>query len=210
MTMNNQEGLLIVISGSSGVGKGTVCSKLLESQPNMKLSVSHTTRPPLEGEKEGINYFFTSKDAFEANIENDAYLEWARVYDDYYGTPRDFVEQNLNVGIDTLLEIDTQGAILVKEKFPEGIFIFLLPPSYAALKARLEGRNTETPEKIAKRLSQFQAELARVPMYDYVVVNEEGKVDETVAKIQAIIMAEHLKFEHSKDYTVFSMEGDTL
>ncbi len=210
MTMKHKEGLLIVISGSSGVGKGTVCSKLLETQTDMKVSVSHTTRSPREGEKEGINYFFTSKDAFEANIESDAYLEWAKVYDDYYGTPRDFVEENLNVGIDTLLEIDTQGAILVKEKFPEGIFIFLLPPSYHALKSRLEGRNTETPEKIVKRLGLFQTELRRVPMYDYVVVNEEGKVEETVEKIRAIITAEHLKFEHSKDYTAFLLEGDTL
>lgn len=194
-----KEGLLLVISGSSGVGKGTICNKLLKEQDDICLSISHTTREPREGETEGVNYFYKSTREFEDNISRNAYLEWAKVFDNYYGTPKDLVESNMEKGVDTLLEIDTQGAIQVKESYPEGIYIFILPPSYQALKNRLEGRKTETPEKIQKRLGEFYNELKKCPMYDYLVVNDD--LDAATASIKAIIQAEHLKFEHSSYYT---------
>lgn len=194
-----QEGILVVVSGPSGVGKGTVCAKLLQAEKNLRISVSHTTREPRDGEIEGVNYFFKSRQEFERNIENSAYLEWAKVFDNYYGTPRDFVEDNIAQGLDILLEIDTQGASQVKKSYPEGVFIFLLPPSYEALKARLEGRKTETPEKIKKRLGEFRNEIRRSPMYDYLVVNDN--VEDAAGAIEAIIRAEHLKFENSNIYS---------
>lgn len=193
-----KEGLLFVLSGPSGVGKGTVCKEILSETENLVMSISHTTREPREGEIEGVNYFFVSKETFVSNIDKDAYLEWAKVFDNFYGTPVDYVEKNMKNGIDTLLEIDTQGAILVKEKYPEGVFIFLLPPSCKALKERLMGRKTETPEKIEKRLKEFKNEINRSPMYDYLVVNDDIEVAKE--DIKAIFRAEHLKFEHSTKY----------
>ena len=203
-----KEGLLIVLSGPSGVGKGTVCKELLQEMETLKMSLSHTTRAPRQGEIEGVNYHFISQAEFEANINKEAYLEWAKVFDHYYGTPLAAVEENRKNGMDTLLEIDTQGAILVKEKYPEGVFIFLLPPSFEALKQRLCGRKTETPEKIAKRLKEFKNEVNRSPMYDYLVVND----DITAAKerMKAIISAEHLKFEHSTKYAELLAEDIDL
>ncbi len=195
------EGLLIVISGPSGVGKGTVCKELLGAEPSLKLSLSDTTRSPREGEKNGINYSFITKEQFLTNIANKAYLEWAEVYGNFYGTPRAAVENNLKNGVDTLLEIDTQGASLIKEIFPDGVFIFIAPPDYETLASRLRGRATDSEEVIEKRLNLFRDEIRRIPMYDYVVVNHEGQIDKTVANIRSILTSEHHRFEHTAVYT---------
>lgn len=193
------DGLLIVISGPSGVGKGTVCSRLLEAEDNLFVSVSDTTRNPREGETNGVDYSFISKENFLTNIENNAYLEWAEVYGNFYGTPRAKVEENLNLGKDTLLEIDTRGAFLIKEQFPEGVYIFIAPPSREAQEARLRGRKTDDEATIIKRLQKLDSELEKIPMYDYIVVNED--LDAAVNDVRAILKAEHLKFEHSSVYT---------
>ena len=186
-----KEGLLVVISGASGTGKGTVCKALFEVEKNLSFSVSATTRKPREGEKDGVNYYFLTKDEFEKRIEAGEFLEWANVYGNYYGTPMKEVSNRLKNGEDILLEIDTQGAINVMEKMPKGVFIFLLPPSMDELKRRIEGRGTETEESLKKRLGAAKTEIALAEKYDYTVVNDE--VENAVKHISAILAAERAK-----------------
>ncbi|MGB9808565.1 MAG: guanylate kinase, partial [Caldanaerobacter sp.] len=166
----SKKGLLIVISGPSGAGKGTVCKALIEREKDLKLSISATTRQPRAGEVDGKNYFFKSEEEFKRMIEEDAFLEWAKVYDHYYGTPKEFVLKNLEEGNDVVLEIDIQGALKVKEKFPEGVFIFILPPSMEELKNRIKKRGTESEEEIIKRFKSAYEELNYVSKYNYVVI----------------------------------------
>lgn len=185
------KGLLIVLSGPSGVGKGTVCKALMKRAANLTYSVSATTREPRAGEIDGVNYFFKTRDQFEHMIKHDQLLEHAEYVGNYYGTPRDFVEKTLEQGKDIILEIEVQGALKVKEKFPEGIFIFLLPPSMDELKDRIRGRGTETDTVIDHRMNAAVEEIAMMQHYDYAVVNDE--IDKACERIESIIIAEHCK-----------------
>jgi len=185
------KGLLIVLSGPSGVGKGTVCSVLRTKMPDLVYSVSATTRAPRQGEIDGVNYFFKSKEQFQEMIARDALLEYAEYVGNYYGTPRDFVERTLESGKDVILEIEVQGALKVKEKFPEGVFVFLMPPSLDELKQRIVGRGTESQDTINNRMSVAVEEINLLRHYDYAVVNDE--IDSACHRIQSIVVAEHCR-----------------
>ncbi|RXT15042.1 guanylate kinase [Ammoniphilus sp. CFH 90114] len=187
------KGLLVVLSGPSGVGKGTVCAALRQVMPELVYSVSATTRAMRQGEQEGVNYFFKTGEEFKHMIEHDQLLEWAEYVGNYYGTPRGFVEQTLDKGKDVILEIEVQGALQVKEKFPQGIFIFLAPPDLEELRNRIVGRGTETEETINSRMSVAKEEIELMDKYNYVVVND--KVELACQRIQSIVLAEHLKKE---------------
>lgn len=185
------KGLLIVLSGPSGVGKGTVCTALRKRVPNLTYSVSATTRQPRLGEENGVNYFFKTREQFLDMIEKDELLEHAEYVGNYYGTPRDFVEKTLESGKDIILEIEVQGALKVKEKFPEGVFVFLLPPSLDELKDRIQGRGTENQATIDHRMSVAAEEISLLEKYDYAVVNDE--IELACKRIESIIIAEHCK-----------------
>ena len=185
----SREGLLLVVSGPAGVGKGTLDKALLERHQDMKLSVSATTRAPRPGEIDGVHYFFKTEEEFKAMIERNEFLA------NYYGTPRSFVEEQLSRGIDVILEIDVQGAMKVKKAFPNAVMIFIAPPSMAELKSRLIGRNTETLEQIEKRFATAEKEIAMLPEYEYVVTNDV--VEMAVNRMEAIITAEKCKVSRS-------------
>src|SRR5574344_804018 len=176
---------LFVISGSSGVGKGTVIKAFLDKNPNFKLSISFTTRNMREGEIDGVSYFFISKNEFEQNIKNNEFLEWAEFSGNYYGTGKKFVEKCLDRGDDIILEIDTKGALNVKKQKPEAVLIFIAPPSVDELEARLRNRHTETEDAIQKRLDCVKQELEASKKYDYIVTNDT--VENAVKKIEKII-----------------------
>ncbi|CAG7622855.1 guanylate kinase [Paenibacillus allorhizosphaerae] len=183
-----ERGILIVLSGPSGVGKGTVCKALRECSNDIVYSVSATTRAPRQGEIDGVNYFFKTKEQFLQLIEQDQMLEWAEYVGNYYGTPRKFVEETLASGKDIILEIEVQGALKVKQKFPEGVFIFLLPPSLPELENRIVGRGTETEDVIRSRMSVAMEEIALMEHYDYAIVNDQ--VDLACSRIRSILVAE--------------------
>ncbi len=186
-----EKGLLIVVSGPSGAGKGTICKKLIKLDSNLKMSISATTRKPRKGEIEGINYFFIEEKQFENMILNKEFIEHALVYGNYYGTPKSNVMNEINAGKDIILEIDIQGALEVKEKYPEATFIFILPPSIKELERRIVGRGTDSKETILKRMKCVYEELNFAFKYDYVVVNDI--VDNAAEKIKCIITAEKNK-----------------
>ena len=181
-------GKLFILSGPSGAGKGTIC-KALRAETDLELSVSMTTRNPRAGETDGESYYFVSKDEFLRKIEASGFLEYAEVYGNFYGTPKQPVIDKLSAGTDVILEIDMQGALKVKENYPDGVFIFILPPSMSELRKRLTGRGTETAEAIEMRLGETLKELSYIDKYDYCVVN--GQLEEAVARVKAIVTAEH-------------------
>ena len=183
------KGLLIVISGFSGVGKGTLVKKLVDSYDNYALSVSMTTRAARDGEKNGVSYFFVEKETFEETIANDGLIEYASYVGNYYGTPRAWVEEQLESGRDVVLEIEVQGALKVKEKFPEALLLFLLPPSAQELKHRLEKRGTETAEVIEQRLKRAREEAEYIGRYDFIEVNDD--LDACMGRINGIVAAAH-------------------
>ncbi|HIU27314.1 MAG TPA: guanylate kinase [Candidatus Fimisoma avicola] len=199
-------GKLFVLSGPSGAGKGTICKRLLEETNKLDLSVSMTTRKPRIGETEGVSYFFTEKEVFQEHIKKGNLLEYAEVYGNYYGTPKTPVLDKLSRGIDVILEIDMQGALKVKESYPDGVFIFILPPSMTELRKRLTGRGTETAEAIELRLGEALKELSYIDKYDYCVVN--GVLEEAVARVKAIVVAEHSKVAFTAEELIESYKEE--
>lgn len=192
----NKRGLLIVLSGPSGVGKGTVRKALFEMEGhNLEYSISMTTRAPRIGEVEGSDYYFVTREEFEEKIKNGQMLEYAEFVNNYYGTPIEEVENNLAVGNEVVLEIEVQGALQVREKMKDAIFIFIAPPSMKALEDRLTARGTEKPEVIKERVDKAKSEIKLAYKYDYIVVNDEVK--NAADRIMAIIRAEHAKTERS-------------
>ena len=194
--IKNDKGLLLVISGPSGTGKGTVCKRLLEKNKDIFLSVSATTREPREGEIDGVSYHFYDEDKFRNLIAKNQFIEWAAFCDNYYGTPKAPVIENIDNGRDVMLEIEIEGAMKVRAKHPEGVYIFLFPPSIEVLEERLKGRGTETDEVIAKRLARAKEEFKMCTKYNYYVVNDD--LEKAVEEIEAIIVAEKARKERNQ------------
>lgn len=188
------KGKLFVLSGPSGVGKGTLRAALLKEYQQIEYSVSVTTRKKRQGEIAGQDYFFVSIEEFQRMIENNELIEWAKYCDNYYGTPRKYVEEKLKAGYDVILEIEIQGADQIKQKFPEGIFVFLIPPSLNELRCRIQKRGTEEDYVIDERLQVAKIEMDQMRNYDYVIVND--LIENAVAKLKAIIIAERCKLEN--------------
>ncbi|WP_163536746.1 guanylate kinase [Gracilibacillus sp. YIM 98692] len=191
--MIDEKGILFILSGPSGVGKGTVRKALFEEDTNLKYSISMTTRPMREGEREGVDYFYRSRQEFEEMISQRKLLEYAEYVGNYYGTPKQYVEEMIESGHDVFLEIEVQGALQVKENFPQGVFIFLIPPSLEELKNRIKERGTESEELILNRLKEARNEIEMMDAYDYVVVNDD--IASAVEKVQSIVQSEHCKRE---------------
>lgn len=195
-----RQGILFVVSGPAGSGKGTVVEALCKAHSDIGLSVSMTTRQPRATDAEGVTYYFTTRDDFENRIKNGEFLEY-NIFDgnnEYYGTPKFSVEKSLSEGKDIILEIEVNGAMNVKKQFPNAVAIMLTPPNGEILKSRLRGRGSEDEHEIAERLETAKKELALFPKYDYLVVNEEGKVDECAELIYSIIRAERQRIIYTK------------
>ncbi len=197
MIKTKKQGLLIVLSGPSGSGKNTVCDMAKEVMPNIWESVSMTSRKPRKGEVDGKDYYFVSEEEFEKNIEDGKMLEHAKFAGNYYGTPRESVQKQLDAGKDVLLVIEIQGALQIKEKIPQALFVFLLPPSMKELKRRLRMRKTETEEKLMERFETAYKEINELPKYNYVIVND--KADEAARKLEAIINAEKCRVDRIEE-----------
>lgn len=187
--MIKRKGILIVVSGFSGAGKGTLMKRLISDYDNYALSISMTTRNPRPGEEHGREYFFVSREAFENEIARDGLVEYACYCDNYYGTPKAYVEEQLTQGKNVILEIEIQGALKVKKQFPQALLMFVMPPNVAELKRRLIGRGTETEEVIDKRLKRAFEESQGIEEYDYIVVNDN--LEECVKYMHGLIMAAH-------------------
>ncbi len=192
-----RQGVLLVVSGFSGAGKGTIMKALLEKYNNYALSVSATTRKPRTGEVDGREYFFKTKEEFEEMIENNALIEYACYVGNYYGTPRAYVEEQLAMGKDVILEIEIQGARKIRQQFPDAVLLFVSPPSAKELKERLIGRGTESYEVIEDRLSRAAEEAVGIDEYDYFVINDV--VDACVEQVHRIVESEHAKASRNSD-----------
>lgn len=197
MIKSNKRGSLIVLSGPSGSGKGTILSSLVKENKNIWVSISCTSRSIRGSEQDGIDYYFLTREEFEKKIEDNGFLEYAEYNGNYYGTPKDEIENKLENGIDVILEIEVQGALKIKKLVKEAIFIFILPPSMEELKSRLEKRGTETEEKILKRFKTAYQEINELNKYNYVVVNDE--IGKAVDKINAILKAEKCRVDRIEE-----------
>lgn len=192
------KGVLTVVSGFSGAGKGTVMKRLIQKYDDYALSISVTTRNPREGERDGIEYFFKTKEEVETMIENDEFLEYARYVDNYYGTPRFYVEEMLAKGKNVILEIEIQGAMQIKAKNPEAVLVFVTPPSFEELRNRLVGRGTETADVIESRLRRASEEAEGMLSYDYILVNDQ--VEDCVDRLHQIILSERAKAQRNEEF----------
>lgn len=193
-----EKGILIVVSGFSGAGKGTIMKEVMKQYDNYALSISATTRSPRAGEEEGREYFFRTVEEFEKMIAKDELIEYAKYVDNYYGTPRPYVEEQLEAGKDVILEIEIQGALKVKEKFPETLLLFVTPPNAVELRNRLIGRGTETMEVIDSRMKRAGEEAEGMDKYDYLIVNDD--LQEAVEELHSIIQGEHRRSFRNKEF----------
>ena len=193
-----RRGVLAVVSGFSGAGKGTLMKNLLNQYDNYALSISMTTRLPREGEENGREYFFVSKEIFEEKVQQDGLVEYACYCDNYYGTPREYVESQMAMGKDVLLEIEIQGALKVKEKFPEALLLFVMPPSAKELENRLTGRGTESADVVAKRLCRAVVEAQGIENYDYIVINDDLEV--CTQELHSIIRTAHRSVGRNEEF----------
>lgn len=199
-----KRGLLIVVSGPSGAGKDSVCNLVKESNSNLWISVSCTSRGIRNGEVDGVNYYYLTRDEFEKKIENHDFLEYAIYNDNYYGTPIDKIEEKLNNGFDVVLVIEVEGALKVKKLYPDAVFIFILPPSMEELKNRLIKRGTESPDKILKRFKIAYREINEISKYNYVIVNDDLR--EAAKKMESIIISERSRVDRIEDTFVSNIE----
>ena len=191
-----KKGVLTVLSGFSGAGKGTIMKEIVNRYPYF-LSISATTRKPRKGEVEGVDYFYHSREEFEAMIKNDELIEWAEYVGNYYGTPRKAVEKQLAEGKDVLLEIEMQGGMLVKKQFPDALLLFVTPPSFQELKRRLHERGTETEEEIARRMRRAAEEVVYMPLYDYLIINDV--LEQAIQDVHQIIQTEHMRVAYNTE-----------
>lgn len=207
MIKSKNTGQIIVISAPSGAGKGTIIKELLKNDNKTRwLSVSATSRAPREGEQEGINYYYLTEEDFKKKIENDYFLEYTNYAGNYYGTPKEYIKDKIEKGIDVILEIEIEGAMNVKKLIPEAMFIFIMPPSLKDLVKRLKGRGTESNEKIIKRFHEAYKEINEVTKYNYVVVNDE--IDQAVDKIESIIKAERCRVDRIEEVFLDTKEEE--
>lgn len=204
MIKENNQGILVVVSGPSGCGKSTLNDLLLRSRKNITMSISDTTRKPRGEEKDGVEYNFLTKEQFEENIKNDKYLEYATVHSHYYGTPKHNINKLLKNGIDVILEIDIEGARKVKEKCPNAVFIFIMPPSMEILKDRLMGRKTESKEQLVERFKTAYKEINEVTKYNYVIVNDD--LNESLLKMNSILECERCRVDRIEDVYLGNQE----
>ena len=194
----NRKGILVVVSGFSGVGKGTLMRTLTERYGYYALSISATTRPPREGEEDGREYFFKTKEEFEKLIGENRLIEYACYCDNYYGTPRDYVEDQMEQGRDVILEIEIQGALKIKEQYPDALLLFVMPPDAETLVTRLRGRGTESEEVIRQRLRRAAEESAGVEEYEYMIINDD--LDQSVEEVHRLIDSQHNKINRNLDF----------
>lgn len=194
----NRKGILVVVSGFSGVGKGTLMRCLTDRYGHYALSISATTRSPREGEEDGREYFFKTKEEFEQLIENDRLIEYACYCGNYYGTPRDYVEDQMEQGRDVILEIELQGALKVREKYPDALLLFVMPPDTDTLVNRLKGRGTETEEVIKARLARAVEESQDVDKYDYMIINDD--LEQSMEELNNLINSQHYKINRNLEF----------